>query len=65
MFTQGGGYTAVERKNHAPPKIDQKCRFPTDKTLMFNFNSGNGLIDPTSVSQDIKLILKVVEINRI
>ena len=47
-----------------PPKIDQKCRFPSDETLMGNFNNGNGLIDPKSVSQNKKLILKVFEINK-
>ena len=48
-----------------PPKIAPKCRFPGDKNLMCNFNSGNGLSDPKSVSQDMKLILKVFEINKI
>ena len=32
---------------------------------MCNLNSGNRLIDPKSVSQHIKLILKVFEINKI
>ena len=49
---------AVERKNMHPPKIARKCRFRNDKNLMCILNSGNGLIDPKSVSQDIKLILK-------
>ena len=57
-----GGYTAVKRKTPAPSK---KAVFPSDKNLMCNFNSGNGLIDPKSVFQDIKLILKVFKINKI
>ena len=48
-----------------PPKIARKCRFPSDENLMCNFNSGNGLTDPKSVSQDTKLILNVLEINKI
>ena len=48
-----------------PPKIARKCRFPSDENLMCNFNSGNGLTDPKSVSQDTKLILNVFEINKI
>ena len=57
---------AVERKKSCtPPKIAWKCRFPSDKNSIGIFDSGNGLIDPKSVSQDIKLILKVFEINTI
>ena len=41
-----------------PPKIDQKDCFSNNKNLNFNFNSGNGFIDPRSASQDIKLVLK-------
>ena len=66
IFTRGGGYTAVERKKIMHPlKIDQKRRFPSDNKLMCNSKRWNVLIDPKSVSPDIKLILKVFEINKI
>ena len=48
-----------------PPEIDQKCCFPSDKKRTCSFNRGNGLINPKYVSQDIKLILKVFDINKI
>ena len=60
-----GSIQQSKEKNVAPPKIDQKCHFPSDKNPMCNFNSGDGLIDPKSVSQNIKLILKAFEINKI
>ena len=47
-----------EKTPAPPPKIDHKCRFPSDDNLMCNFKSGDGLTDPKSVCQDIKLILK-------
>ena len=52
---------AFERKTDAPPKIDQKCQLSNNRNLMCYFNSGKGLID-LNVSLDIKLILKVFEI---
>ena len=52
------------RKNNTmhPPKIVQKDRFSNNKNLNCNFNSGNGFIDPRSISQDIKLVLKGFEL---
>ena len=40
------------------PLKSTKDRFSNNKNLNFNFNSGNGFIDPRSTSQDIKLVLK-------
>ena len=45
-----------------PPKINQKDRFSNNKNLNCNFYSGNGFIDPRSISQDIKLVLKGFEL---
>ena len=64
-FSSETGLYGCRKKKSCTPIIDQKCHFPSDKQLMCNFNSGNGLIDPKSVSKDIKLIFKVFEINTI
>ena len=45
-----------------PPKINQKDCFSNNKNLKCNFYSGNGFIDPRSISQDIKLVLKGFEL---
>ena len=62
FFTRGGGLYGSQKKKSCTL---QKSRFPSDKNLMCNFNIGNGLTDPKSVFQDIKLILKVFKINKI
>ena len=62
-FALRWGLHSHRKKNMMhPPKIDQKDRFSNNKNLNFNFDSGNGLIDPRSISQDIKLVLKGFEL---